>query len=221
MRDPIISTRSREKIVADTRAELDGWIDERAADLVARGMPPDAARQRALEEFGDVEGAVRYAQRQDVAADAQVRALLWIEELRSDLRIAARTLARTPTVTAVVLLTFALGIGATTAVFSVVHAMLLRRLPYGVEETLVYLPAVDNGVITPGLGGARHSARSPLRRGAVRSVDRRRRSRSATAGRVGGVDRAGETRYSHRSSQNDENGIVMRQATIGALGLPT
>jgi putative ABC transport system permease protein len=158
MREPIIPTRSRDRIVADNREELAGWIDERAADLVARGMPTDVARRRALEEFGDVEGAERYAGRQDVAADRHVRALLWVEELGSDLRIAARTLVRTPTVTAVVLLTFALGIGATTAVFSVVHAMLLRRLPYGAEESLVYLPAVDNGVIRSGLGGARHSA---------------------------------------------------------------
>src|SRR2546425_509925 len=121
-------------------------------------MSPDAARRQALEEFGDVDDAERYARRQDVAADRRVRALLWVEELASDLRIAARTLTRTPTVTAVVLLTLALGIGATTAVFSVVHAMLLCRLPYGAEQTLVYLPAVDNGIIKPGLGGARHSA---------------------------------------------------------------
>src|SRR6185436_8960316 len=93
-----------------------------------------------------------------VAANRRTRALLWIEELAADLRIAARTLARTPSVTAVVLLTFALGIGAPTAVFSVVHAMLLRALPYGSEATLIYLPAVDRGVIRPGLGGARFSA---------------------------------------------------------------
>jgi putative ABC transport system permease protein len=158
MRDPSIPTRSREKIEADNRAELDSWIDERVAELTAGGMHPDDARRRALEEFGDVDSAERYAERQDVAADRRVRAVFWTQELASDLRIAARTLARTPTVTAVVLLTFALGVGAATAVFSVVHATLLRRLPYGREETLVYLPAVDNGVIRPGLGGARHSA---------------------------------------------------------------
>ena len=158
MREPIIPTRSRAQITADNRAELDGWIEERAADLVASGLTPEAARRRALEEFGDAEGAAQYGAREDVAADRRVRVGLWIEELESDLRIAARTLARTPTVTAVVLLTCALGIGATTAVFSIVHAMLLRRLPYGEEHTLVYLPAADNGVIRPGLGGGRHSA---------------------------------------------------------------
>ena len=158
MREPIIPTRSREQIAADNRAELDGWIEERAADLRAGGMPPDAARRRALEEFGDVDAAERYARRQDVAADRRLRVLQWVEDFVSDLRIASRTLRRTPTVTAVLLLTFALGIGATTAVFSVVHALLLRRLPYGREASLVYLPAVDDGVIRPGPGGGRHSA---------------------------------------------------------------
>jgi predicted permease len=158
MRDPLPPTRSHEKIAAENRAELDAWIDERAADLAAGGLDADEARRRALAEFGDVDVAEQYAQRQDVAADRRVRAFLWMEELGSDLRIAARTLGRTPTVTAVVLLTFALGIGATTAVFSVVHAMLLRTLPYGQEATLAYLPAVDNGVIRPGVGGGRHSA---------------------------------------------------------------
>jgi putative ABC transport system permease protein len=158
MRDPIIPTRSREKIASENRDELDGWIDERTSELVKEGMQPDQARRRALEEFGDVAAAERYAGKQDVAADRRVRATFWVEELAQDLRIALRTLARTPNVTAVVLLTFALGVGATTAVFSVVHAMLLRPLPYGNEESLVWLPAVDNGVIRPGLGGGRHSA---------------------------------------------------------------
>lgn len=158
MPDPIHPTRSREQIAAENRAELESWIEERAEALAARGMPLEEARRRAVEEFGDVRLAEQYAGQQDVAADRRVRVLLWVEELASDLRIAMRTLARTPTVTAVVLLTFALGVGATTAVFSVVHATLLRALPYGNEATLVYLPAVDNGVIRPGLGGARHSA---------------------------------------------------------------
>src|SRR5213082_2101569 len=158
MHDPIMGSRSRQRIATDNRAELDAWIDECTANLIAQGVHPDDARRRALDEFGDVSRAERYANSQDAAANRRVRVLIWVEELASDLRIAARTLARTPTVTTVVLLTFALGIGATTAVFSVVHAMLLRRLPYGAEQTLVYLPAVDNGIIKPGLGGARHSA---------------------------------------------------------------
>ena len=155
MRDPIFLTRTRQEIASDNRAELEAWIDERVAALIAEGVDPDDARLRALEEFGDVHDAERYAAREDVAADRRVRVLLRVEELASDLRIAARTLARTPAVTAVVLLTFALGIGAATAVFSVVYAMLLRPLPYGDEATLVQFQPVENGVIRP---AARFSA---------------------------------------------------------------
>ena len=158
MHDDISPTKSRERIAAENRAELEAWIDERAEALIARGTPPDEARRQAHREFGNADLAEQYAGQQDIAADRRVRVLLWVEELLADVRIAARTLVRTPTVTAVVLLTFALGIGATTAVFSVVHAMLLRPLPYAGEGGIVYLPAVDDGVIRPGLGGGRHSA---------------------------------------------------------------
>ncbi len=148
-------TRTREQIEADNRAEIDGWIDERAAELVASGIDPAEARRCAISEFGDVGEAQRYAVRQDVAMDRRIRAALWIEEFGSDVRIAIRTLSRAPLVTGVVLLAFALGIGAATAVFSVVQAMLLRPLPYGDENTLVQLQPVENGVIRP---GARYSA---------------------------------------------------------------
>jgi putative ABC transport system permease protein len=154
MRDPFL-TRTREQIAADNRAEIDGWIDERAAELAASGIDPAEARRRAVDEFGDVAEAQRYAVSQDVATDRRIRAALWVEEFGSDVRIAMRTLSRAPTVTAVVLLTFALGIGAATAVFSVVYAMFLRPLPYGDEETLVQLQPVEDGVLRP---AARYSA---------------------------------------------------------------
>jgi predicted permease len=155
MRESFFTTRTREEIGADNRAELDAWIDERVSALVEGGVDPDEARRRALEEFGDVAAAARYADGEDAAADRRVRVFLWIGELASDLRIAARTLARTPAVTAVILSTFALGIGAATAVFSVVHAMLIRPLPYGDESTLVQFQPVENGVLRP---AARYSA---------------------------------------------------------------
>jgi putative ABC transport system permease protein len=154
MRDPLL-TRTRDQIAADNRAEIDGWIDERTAELIATGVDPAEARRRALDEFGDVATAQQYGVRQDVAADRRIRAMLWAEEFGADVRIAIRTLSRTPLVTAVVLLTFALGIGAATAVFSVVHAMLLRPLPYGDEHALMQLQPIENGVLTP---AARYSA---------------------------------------------------------------
>ena len=126
--DPVIATRSRQKIASENRAELEGWIDERAAELVKEGVLPDEARRRALAEFGDIATAERYAEQQDVAADRRVRAVFWIEEFFSDLRIALRTLSRTPSVTAVVLLTFALGVGATTALREGAHVALFGAL---------------------------------------------------------------------------------------------
>ncbi len=158
MPDRLLRPRSRATIAAENRAELESWLSERAEELVAGGLPADEARRRAIAEFGDIDVAQRYAEREDLAAERGARIVRWMDDLQSDLRISLRSLTRTPTVTIVALLTFALGIGATTAVFSVVHAMLLRPLPYGGEATLVYLPAVDDGVIKPGLGGARHSA---------------------------------------------------------------
>ena len=155
MREPFFRTRTRRAIADDARDELESWIDERADALIAEGLAPDDARRRALDEFGDLPASRQYAERQDNAADRRIRLGQAIEELGSDIRIAARTLARTPAVTAVVLLTFALGIGAATAVFSVVHALLIRPLPYGHEAALVQLQPVEHGVVRP---EARYSA---------------------------------------------------------------
>jgi predicted permease len=149
MPEHIFFRRSRGEIRADNRAELEGWIDERADQLTAQGVDPSEARRRARDEFGDIADAESYALGQDLAAERRRRVRVWAEELGSDLRIALRVLARAPLVSAVVLLTFALGVGATTAVFSVFHALLLRPLPYGDEQTLVYLQALDKGVIGP------------------------------------------------------------------------
>lgn len=155
MSEPRFPLRSREQIASDTRAELEAWIEARAADLTAQGLSPGEAERRAREEFGDAGAAQRYAERQDIAADRYVRLQVSIEELWADVRVALRTLRRSPTVSTVVLLTFAIGVGAATAVFSVVHAMLLRPLPYGNEEALVQLQPVENGVTKP---VARYSA---------------------------------------------------------------
>jgi putative ABC transport system permease protein len=93
------------------------------------GMAPNEARRAALVTFGGLE---RY---KEEARDA--RGVRLLETMAQDLRYALRTMRRTPAFTAVVVLTLGLGVGATSAIFSIVNAVLLRPLPYAREESLV------------------------------------------------------------------------------------
>jgi len=97
----------------------------------ARGLDPEVARREALRRFGGVEKTKEQCRDQ--------HGVPWLEHLFQDLRYGARTLLRTPGFTLVVVLTLALGIGANTALFSVIHGVLLQPLPYGDSERLLHL----------------------------------------------------------------------------------
>ncbi len=130
-------------------AELRFHLEMETEHNVRAGMDAAAARVKALREFGGV------ARVRDDARD--VRGLGAVEDVVRDLRHAVRSLRRTPGYAAVALLTLALGIGVTTAVYSAVHAVLLRPLPYPAPHELVALQERTAN------GGAEHFAAANVR----------------------------------------------------------
>jgi predicted permease len=141
--------RSASRIRADVDEELSIDLEMRAADLARHeGLSLDVARERALAEFGDIDATRRYCEEQDREAERAIRLRQLLEDLSSDVAIAWRAMRRAPGFALVVLATFALGIGANTAVFSVVRRVLITPLPYHAPEQLYRLyttPAAADG----------------------------------------------------------------------------
>ena len=129
--------RRPETVTSEVDEELALHLEMRVEELIGRGFSPDAARQEALRQFGDVEFTRQYCRTQDLRKESDVQRGLFFEELVQDLRISLRGLLRAPLMTLTILVTVGLGIGATTVIFSAVDAALLRPLPYADPGRLV------------------------------------------------------------------------------------
>ena len=128
--------------------EIESHLALLAENFRARGLPPLEAKLAAQRSYGGVEQAKELHR--------EARSLVWLEHMAKDVRYGVRNLARAPSFTAVAVLTLALGIGANTAIFTIVHGVLLRPLDYPKPDQLMYLTAE-----APAIGGARNALSVP------------------------------------------------------------
>ncbi|MGD8278913.1 MAG: permease prefix domain 1-containing protein, partial [Gemmatimonadota bacterium] len=120
--------------------EVEAHVAMRTEALVRAGLPRDRARAAAESRIGDRE--VLYASARE--RDRRLMRAEWLDGVRRDVVFAVRRALRSPGATVLTLLTFALGIGLTTAGFAIVDGVLLRALPYPSSDRLVALEGVDS-----------------------------------------------------------------------------
>lgn len=115
----------------DLNDEIRSHIEMETTKNVAEGFAPDEARRLALAAFGGRDSALE--------AHRDARGGRWIPDVARDTRFALRTLRNNPLLTITAVVTLAVGIGANTAIFSTLHAVVLRPLPYADPDRLVML----------------------------------------------------------------------------------
>ncbi|MGB7465828.1 MAG: ABC transporter permease [Candidatus Acidiferrum sp.] len=126
--------------------ELESHLDLEAEEQLESGLSPQEARCAAQRAFGNTTLV-----REDLHA---IWHTLWLERLASHIKYAARSLLKNPGFTAIAVLTLALGIGANTAIFSAIAALMLRPLPFSSPDQLVRIYSTKNGTRIGGLATA-------------------------------------------------------------------
>ena len=114
----------------DLRDQIAAHIDEATQDYIEQGLAPEDARRAALLRFGSVAGT------EEAVRDARGR---WHQDLLKDVRYGLRSFRRNPGFAAIAVLSLAMGIGANTAIFSIVNSLMFRPRPVSDPDRLVEL----------------------------------------------------------------------------------
>jgi predicted permease len=190
------ATRSAAEVRRDIDDEIAFHLEMRAGELMEEGFSEADARAQAAREFGERDAGQRALEAIDRPLERRRVVRQLAAEFRQDLAIGLRLLGRNPGFAAVAVLTLALGLGANTAIYSVLDAVLFRALPYPQPEQLVVVfETLENGSLNSVSGGVFED----WRRGSTRfqgltllnDVTRNLRQGGATE-RVAGVETSHE-----------------------------
>jgi predicted permease len=202
------------RIARELDDEVRFHVEQRAKALIDQGYPTDAAYAEALRRFGDVDDLRDYCVAIEVSHMQRVELRERFATVGQDFRFALRQLRKSPSFAFLAALTLALGVGATTAIFSVVNGVVLRPLPFPESEQMVRVYGLDSK------GGLMRNMADPT----FDVLAERNRSFSALAktnvGSLGAVIGEESTRLAVSSVSRDFFDVLRVRPAAGRFFLP-